>query len=279
MATTHSTAAFDLPTTAQASLELNTGFLEPNLDKWPREPESASDWFCLMFPDQVRVFGPVFLEERKTDGLGLVTKSPLSTNYDTLAACLGGDERLGHRIIYYVPELQFYFYDPRTQMFHATTEHKLQNLLRGLLSRCAEAMKGDRAKFQLFHSLRSDQVIKAVTNRCKSILAASPNFFSVTSPNQRVVGPELHQRIALVFARQLLEVHEGSILTVGQSFTLFNQFAKARNMAAIKRADFKSLMSEVIRDAYGLGVRNDLMNAETQKQQCGWKGLRAASLA
>ena len=30
---------------------------------------------------------------------------------------------------------------------------------------------------------------------------------------------------------------------------------------------------------YGLGVRNDLMNAETQKQQCGWKGLRAASLA
>jgi hypothetical protein len=54
---------------------------------------------------------------------------------------------------------------------------------------------------------------------------------------------------------------------------------KARNMAAIKRADFKSLMSEVIRDAYWLGVRNDLMNAETQKQQCGWKGLRAASLA
>ena len=82
MATTHSTTAFDLPTTAQASLELNTGFLEPNFDKWPREPESASDWFCLMFPDQVRVFGPVFLEERKLDGLGLVTKSPLSANYD-----------------------------------------------------------------------------------------------------------------------------------------------------------------------------------------------------
>jgi hypothetical protein len=76
-----------------------------------------------------------------------------------------------------------------------------------------------------------------------------------------------------------LELHEGSILTVGQSFTLFNQFAKARNLAAIKRSDFKSLMSEVIRDAYGLGVRNDLMNAETQKQQCGWKGLRAASSA
>ena len=83
----------------------------------------------------------------------------------------------------------------------------------------------------------------------------------------------------MVFAQQLLEVHEGSILTIGQSYSLFTQFAKARSMPALKRSLFKGMMSEVIRDAFGLGVRNDLVNAETQKQQCGWKGLRAVSVA
>jgi hypothetical protein len=194
-------------------------------------------------------------------------------NTITLAACLGGDERLGHRVIYYVPELQFYFYDPRTQMFHATTEHKLQNLLRGLLSRCAEAVKGDRAKFQLFHSLRSDPVIKAVTNRCKSILAASPNFFSVTSPNQRVVGPELHQRIAQVFVEQI-ERDPEQILTLKCAYELFSQFLKQKNMPILTRSEVKVMLAELIREQYDLGLRNDLVSTESQVQQCGWKGLR-----
>jgi hypothetical protein len=107
----YSRTTFDLPTTATASLELNTGLLEPQFDQWPRKPESASDWWCLMFPDQVRVYGCPFLEERRQDGIGMATKSPLSANIDFLAACLGGDERLGHRVIFYVPEQQFYFYD------------------------------------------------------------------------------------------------------------------------------------------------------------------------
>ena len=55
---------------------------------------------------------------------------------------------------------------------------------------------------------------------------------------------------------------------------MFNQFAKARNIPALKRSLFKGLFAEVIRDAYDLGVRNDLVNAETQTQQRGWKGLR-----
>ena len=70
-----------------------------------------------------------------------------------------------------------------------------------------------------------------------------------------------------------------SSLTVGQSFALFNQFAKARNMPALKRHLFKGMMAEVIRDAYGVGVRIDLKNPETEKQKCGWKGLRPVSLS
>jgi hypothetical protein len=173
--------------------------------------------------------------------------------------------------------LQFYYYEPRDKMFHATTDQKVGNLLRGLLARCAGEVKGEGHLFNVFHTFRSDAFVKAVVLRSKSILAAEPDFFSVNSPNQRVAGPEIHQRLAQLFAQQLLEPCPTSILTVGQSFTLFNHFAKAKEVPALKRSQFKSMMAEVIKDAYGLGVRNDLINPETQKQQCGWRGLRPVS--
>ena len=230
-----------------------------------------------MFPDQVRVYGCPFLEQRKTDCMGIVSKSPLSPNLDSLAACLGGDERLGHRVIFFQPEQQFYFYDPRDQMFHATTAPKLQNLLRGLLARCAEVVRGDGAKFQLFHTLRTDQVAKAVVNHSKSILAAGPDFFSVTSPHQRVAGPEIHQRIAQVFVEQL-ERDPGQILTLKYAYDLFSQFLKQKNMPVLTRAEVKIMLAELIREQFDLGLRNDLVSLENQTQQCGWKGLKVCEL-
>ena len=226
-----------------------------------------------MFPDQVRVFGSPFLEERRTDGLGLVIMSPLSANLDCLAASLGGDERLGHRVIFFEPEQQFYFFDPRDQMFHATTPAKLMNLLRGLLIRCAEAVKGDGARFQLFHALRSDQVTKACVNRARSILAASPDFFSVNSPHQRVRGPEIHQRIAQVFVEQI-ERDPGQILTLKCAYDLFSQFLKQKSMPVLSRGEVKVMLAELIREQFDLGLRNDLISLETEKQQCGWRGLK-----
>lgn len=244
---------------------------------WQHKPKSATEWFCKMFPTQVQIFGSPFLEEQQANAHGGNSSTPVIPNVDFLAACLGGDERLGHRVIYYTEELQFYFYDPRTQMYHVTTAEKLGNLLRALLARCAAEVPGQAHLFNTFHTFRSDHVVKAVVNRCKSMLAADPEFFGIKSPHQRVAGPELHQRLALVFAERLLQPCPGSILTVGQTYALFNNFAKARDLPPIKRSNFKSLMADVIRDAYGLGVRNDLKNPVTEKQQCGWLGLRPAA--
>ena len=265
-----------LANTANHRLDLrNLGEPKPT---WPSEVKSATDWFCRLFPTQVKVFGSPFLEQTQADQFGSTTSTPLVPNIDCLAACLAGDHRLGHRVIYYTAELQFYYYDPIDQLYHATTSEKLGNLLRGLLARCAAEVRGEGHMLNIFHMFRTDAVVKSVVNRCKSLLEAHPDWFSVKSPHQRVEGPELHQRLAMVFAERLLESSPGSILTVGQSFTLFNQFAATRKVPAIKRSDFKSLMGEVIREAYGLGVRNDLMNAETQKQQVGWLGLRPVAL-
>jgi hypothetical protein len=241
---------------------------------WRTECKSANDWFCKRFPTQVKVFGSPFLEQHQGSLQTGTQITPLVPNLDFLAACLGGDESLGHRVIYYPAELQFYYYDPRNKMFHATTPEKLGNLLRGLLARCAAEVSGEAHILNLFHTFRADQVVKSVVNRCKSVLAADSDFFGVKSPHQRVQGPEIHERLARVFAEQMLEPCPNSILTVGQTYALFNQFTKARNMPALKRSLFKGLFAEVIREAYDLGLRNDLVNAETQTQQRGWKGLR-----
>lgn len=241
---------------------------------WPSKSKSANEWFCRMFPTQVRVFGSPFLEQQMPNELGNINITPLVPNHDCLAACIGGDERLGHRVIYYSQELQFYFFEPRDQKFHATTDQKVGNLLRGLLARCAMEVTGQGHLLNTFHTFRADPVIKAVVNRCKSLLAADPGFFNISSPHQRVAGPELHQRVAMVFAQQLLEPHEGSVLTIGQSFALFNQFAKSKNLPVMKRSLFKGMIADVVQEEFGLGLRNDIVNAETQKQGCGWKGLR-----
>jgi hypothetical protein len=261
-----------LANSTNTNLELRT-FGNP-LPNWPQDIKTATEWFCLMFPTQTKVFGSPFLEQTGQDQYGLNTSSPLVPNLDCLAACLGGDERLGHRVIYYVPELQFYYYDLANQMYHATTDAKMGNLYRALLARCAAEVKGEAHIANVFHTFRTDIYVKGVVNRCKSILAASESFFGVKSPFQRVEGPELHQRLAQVYAEKFLEACPGCILTVSQNFSLFNQFATSRNMPAIKRTDFKGLMADVIRETYGLGVRNDLMNTVTQKQQVGWLGLR-----
>jgi len=259
-----------LANTSQPKLNLRS-LGEPK-SAWPKDIKSANDWFSSKFPVQVSVFGSPFLEQHEVglDREAVIT--PIIPNLDCLAACLGGDERLGHRVIYYVSELQFYFYDPVDQMYHSTTPEKLGNYLRGLLARCATEVKGEGHLFNAFHTFRTDQVVKAVVNRAKSVLEAGPDFFGVKSP-------QLYQRLALVFAEQMLRLDGNSTLSISQTFALFNKFAAAKNMPAIKRRDFKGLISWAIDDAYGLGVRHDILNVETQKQQTGWKGLRAADLA
>jgi hypothetical protein len=66
---------------------------------------------------------------------------------------------------------------------------------------------------------------------------------------------------------------------MSQTYALFNQFAKRRNMSTLNRQQFKPIMGEVIREKYSLGLRNDIISAETDKQQCGWKGLRPVAVS
>jgi hypothetical protein len=59
----------------------------------------------------------------------------LARNLDFLAAILGGDKKLDHKVIYLVGERQFYYLDPRDQMFKPSSPEKLGNLLRAYVIR------------------------------------------------------------------------------------------------------------------------------------------------
>jgi len=180
-------------------LELNL----PNQGEFGRQAlrpraKTASVYFAELFPDALKQYGAPFVEIRDVRSDGQSTVTPVSINVDFFAAALGGDRRLGHSVVYYEPEMAWYYMEPHLQLYKTSTSDKLMNLYRGLLQRAAQELPKENNVLNLCVEFRSDKNAKAVVNRAKSILAADASFFSATSANQRIRGPELHERLMRV---------------------------------------------------------------------------------
>jgi len=96
-------------------LELNL----PKSKQWGEQtsnPRTPSEWFADKFPEQVAQYGCPFLEMRQTSCDGFSHITPIAPNIDFFAAMLGGDSRLGHSVVYYEPEMQFYYFEPLQQL-------------------------------------------------------------------------------------------------------------------------------------------------------------------
>ena len=254
-------------------------------DPWPlqdhpidRKPTTPSEWFSKLFPEQAKTHGCPFIELVQDDVDGFKRINPLAQNLDFLAGVLGGDSKMGHKIIYLEGEMQWYYLDQPSNIFKPTSDEKLGNLLRALLVRCAEELPSTVHKLNLFLEFRSDKVIRAIVHRAKSILAADHSFFAVDSKHQRQKGPEIHERLARVFVEQVLERQPGEFLTLTNAYLIFTEFLKLKAMAPVKRTIFKGMFAPMIREAFDLGLRNDIIDQTTHKQTAGWKGLRAVDL-
>ena len=264
-----------------ARLQLKKWEPEP----WPlrdyaidRKPTTPSEYFSKMFPEQARIFGCAFIElvEDRSDGLKKI--NPLAPNLDFLAAILGGDEKMGHKVIYLEGEMQWYFLDQPSGIFKPTSDEKVANLLRALLIRCAEELPDTVHKLNLFLEFRSDKTIRAIIHRAKSILAADHTFFSPESKQARLKGIEVHERVARVFVEQVLERQPGEVLTLTNAYLYFCEYLRGRGMVPVKRSIFKGMFAPLIRDVFNVGLRHDIINPETQKQGDGWKGIHALDL-
>ena len=267
------------------STNYTTQTLELNLPKpnhWtdervPNLPKTPSEWFGFKFPEQVKQFGSPFLEMRETSCDGFSAVTPIAPNLDFFASVLGGDKRLGESVVYFEPEMQFYYFEPVLQLYKPTSPEKLQSLYRGYLIRCAQELNNDTRKLNLFCEFRSDRIAKAVVQRAKSVLGADSSFFSPTSQHQRIKGPELFERLMRVLVETMLEPREGACLTVTEAYRIFCRLSEQRSLGQIKRSMFKEIMRDLIKDVHGLGLRRDVPDS-SNKQQEAWRGLKVVDV-
>jgi hypothetical protein len=234
--------------------------LELNLPKpeWQatRQTLTPSIWFAQKFPAALQ-FGCPFLETRQTTCDGFSRVNPVSLNHDFFAAMLGGDPVLHHSVVYYEPEMQFYYREPVQNLYKPTTQEKLQNYSRARLMRCAQEMGDEVDKLNLFNEFRSDKNARTLVQRAKSGLAAGPDFFSPTSPHQRIRGVELHERPARKFVDELWSVESGQVLMLADAYATFCSLLKQRELEPVKRSDFKAMVGPLIRDQFNVALRND----------------------
>ena len=215
------------------------------------QPATPNAWWVQRYPEQFETHGSPFLE-LPSNQIICVTQ-----NIDFFASVLGGRRCFKHSPIYFAPEMAWYFKDS-DGVYQSTTGDKLATLYRALMMKCAQDMPANVNKLNLVHQFRSDQVAKAIVNRAKSVLEADSSFFSLSSPYQRVKGPELVERIAKTFVDELLTREPGQILKLGEAYAVFQDLLKQRAIPGIKRSDFKAVVVPLMRDQFNVALRNDL---------------------
>ena len=246
---------------------------EPNkfsqFDHQPSQPQTPNQWFVQRYPDAYEIHGSPFLELVELMDSFTHQVLSISLNHDFFAAVLGGRKDLGQHVVYFEPELAWYFLDS-DGLYKSTTAEKLANLYRALMMACLKDMPANVHKLNLFHEWRSDRVCKTIIQRTKSILAADHTFFSATSPHQRIRGIELFERVARKFVDELLTHEPGQILRLADAYGVFRELLRARELPDIKRSDFKAVVGPLITSQFNVALRNDLAGAGVR----GWKNVR-----
>lgn len=231
---------------------------------------TPSEWFSKKFPKQAEIYGCPFIEAKQTHGMDYKIQ-PLAMNDDFFAAILGGDEKLGHKVVYLPGEMMFYFYDPKDKLFKPTTEEKLGNLLRGYLMKCAEELPDTVHKLGLFLQFRSEQQTKAIVNRAKSILAADHTFFE-NAANQRNDAAKNALALIRAFVAEHLKPGENKAVTLTLCFNKYQEFCLVKEHPALPRKQFRPLIVNSVHEAFGRGIRHDVLN-DNGRHQSGWKGI------
>lgn len=238
------------------------------------KPVTPSHWFGHHFPDAASQHGSPFLETTETDGNGFELTRVDAINVEFFAALLGGDSRLGHRVIYYPPEGRFYFKEV-DGIFHVVDEGRLASLLAALLLRCAGEMPLTVDRRQLFVEFREERRLIEVVRKARSILAVAKSFFNVDSVNRRVAGAETMNQTARSFVNSSVEIAEGAVkLTVGELFAAFMEYCRLNGVQIQQQGDrkLKRMVVETVNHHHGVRLRHDLMDSRGRCAK-GWSGL------
>ena len=241
--------------------------------------QTPSGWFSARFPDQTLTFGTAFFEEAVRGISGSMGIRPCVINEDFFAAMLGGDRRLGHRVIY-LPGDGFWFNDPRVDAFCPTTDKKLEVLLSNSLVKCAENMGGNVDKTMLIREHRRPQVLSGIVKRARTVLAADPRFFEgVGAPRRflhgRAVQPALSASPEDFIHRAFVPL-QGASVVVSEAYQGFLRHCQMENLVRVQFTEFKRAARDLVMEKFQLGLRHDIRTPEG-RQTHGWKHLALVS--
>jgi hypothetical protein len=240
----------------------------------PEPPVTTpSEWFSKRWHQQAETYGTPFLEATFLDGDLEKHVNPIALNEIFFASILGGDESLGHKVVYYTPDDEFYFKDPREGgIFKPTTEDKLKTLLSLYILECAEQLTDATPKLNLFVRFRKDEELQGIVNKAKSLLAVDKSFFGADSPNVRTGGAEEMEKVAKTFINLVIELNPQKTITLADAYTVFRLFSGKQGVKLVERRHFEDLAGDIIKEQYGLALRNDILNGSWRHQR-GWRGL------
>ncbi|MEQ2007066.1 MAG: hypothetical protein ABMA26_09720 [Limisphaerales bacterium] len=243
----------------------------PLMPQSPQKPATPSQWFADKFPAAFTNFGTPFLETVE-HGIDFDFRRLVEMNADFFAAALGGDERLGHRVVFYRPEGCFYFQDV-DNTFYPTGETKLATLLSALLLRCAEEMPATVDRRCLFVDFRKESKLNEVVRKARCILAVDSSFFAADSIHRRVEGVETIDRTARNFVGTNIDVATpNDQMTVAELIAGFLAYCNANKLKLETPRQAKRFIVEAVNEHYGVRLRHDLA-ADGKKCARGWKGL------
>ena len=240
----------------------------------PEPPvNTPSQWFSKRWPQQAEMYGTPFLEATFLDGDLEKHVNPISLNEIFFASILAGDEMMGHKVIYYTQDEEFYFKDPREGgIFKPTTEDKLKTLLSLYILECAEQLTDTTPKLNLFVRFRKDEELQAIVDKAKSLLAVDKSFFGADSSNIRTGGAEEKERVTKTFIKLFIELTPQKTITLAEAYTVFREFSGKKGVKLVERRHFEDLAGDIIKEQYGLALRNDILN-DSGRHQRGWRGL------
>lgn len=242
-----------------------------------RDPiTTPSEFFSARYPDISKKFGIPFLETKYSVAGHADRVRPVSMNLDFFAAVLGGDKCLGHDVVYYEAEGQFYYREPVHGWYAPTTGEKLKMVLSQELLRCAEALQRNVDFEMLFVHFRADEHLQKVIAKAKVLNSCGDSFFFGPNARPRMVDGKLQNPNAepphLRFVEERIAFQEGAILLLRDLISCFEQYCSEKGLPAGHERKLRSDAYQIINKRFGLKLRKDLKNEEG-KYANGWVNL------
>jgi hypothetical protein len=237
-----------------------------------------SEWFHTRYPEIGEQFGPAMLEEvKESDPFGMSSRcNPLLLNKDFLAATLGGDQGLGHQIVFYPPEKCFYFYDPRVLAFCPATDEKIQLLASNLLVKAAEACSHRVNTRPLLDDFRKPAFLRGIVKLARTMLEAENTFFEGEQGMVRYIDGKLvkpsDRSTCHLFVNKVIAGTPGAVLPMSDAHIKYIEFCRFEQLPEMAPAEFKKSVSKIVEETYSKKLRHDIIDV-SGKHHHGWTDL------